>query len=73
MRKCWIPAEVPIDTFDTEVIPWAHSADASKIVAEKIAKHLKLVEDAAKHAANCTRTRHAKEEERKKSNCFNTT
>ena len=48
----YITAEVPIDTFATEVIPWAHSKDASKGVVGQLDKYLKSEAGALKHAAD---------------------
>ena len=45
-------AELPIDTFVTEVIPWAHSEDASEGVAALLDKYLTAEAGHLKHAAD---------------------
>ena len=66
-------AAIPIDTFATEVIPWAHSEDASEGVAGQLCKYLKSEAGASKHAVEhaslvkgISRTSYPNEEERRK-------
>ena len=74
---CYKTAELPMDTFDTEVIPWAHSEDASESVAARLDEYLKSEEEASKHAAEhaslvkgISRTCYPNEEEKRKADTY---